>query len=138
MDLDRALSFAADRSWGVLLTVKADGFPHASNIGYATFDGGIHVSVTENRVKTTNVKRDPRAALHVTSSDFRQWAVLEGKARLTDVTTDPGDEAAALLRRVYQTIAGPHPDWDDFDRAMIADRRLILSVDVTKAYGQGG
>lgn len=136
MDIRAALDFVADHSRGVMLTIQGSGLPHASNISYATFDGAIHVSVTDDRVKTANVRRDPRAGLHVTAPDFWRWVVLEGDARLSEVTTDPDDEAAELLRRVYETIAGTHPDWDDFNRAMIADRRLVLSVVPRRAYGQ--
>lgn len=57
---------------------------------------------------------------------------------MSGVTGDPHDEPAALLRRVYAEIAGPHPDWDDFDRAMIAERRLVLSVVPARAYGRVG
>lgn len=136
MDVESALSFAGDRHQGALLTIQRDGRPHASNIMYAIFDGAAHVSVTDTRVKTSNVRRDSRAGLYVSAHDFWNWAVLEGTARLSDVTTDPDDAAAALLRRVYEEISGPHPDWDEFNEAMISDRRLVLSVDVDNAYGQ--
>lgn len=136
MDVGSALEFARERTHGVILTIGGDGRPHASNVSYATWGGAIHVSVTDDRVKTRNVERDPRAGLHVTSKEFWSWVVLEGEAVLSEVTTDPGDEAAALLRRVYETIAGPHPDWAEFDRAMIDDRRRVLSLPVTRAYGQ--
>lgn len=136
MDLRRALAFAADHSKGVLLTIKPSGLPHASNILYATFDGAVHVSVTDDRVKTANVRRDPRASLHVSSDNFWSWAALEGDVRLSAVATHADDDAAALLRRVYETIAGPHPDWDDFNRAMIYERRLVLSLLPSEAYGQ--
>ncbi|CAN5823550.1 PPOX class F420-dependent oxidoreductase [soil metagenome] len=135
--IDAALEFARPLSRGVLMTLKQEGGPQASNIMYATFDGGVHVSVTDDRAKTVNLRRDPRAALHVTSPDFGRWAVLEGGARLSEVTASPGDDAGNLLRRVYEAIAGPHPDWDDYDRAMIAERRLVVSIPVTHAYGQG-
>lgn len=138
MDVQKALEFAAGRPKGVLLTIQADGMPHASNVLYATFDDALHVSVTDDRVKTTNVRRDPRAAMHISSEDFGNWAVLSGDARLSDITTHPDDEAAAGLRRVYETIAGPHPDWDEFDRAMISERRLVLSILPARAYGQIG
>lgn len=136
MDLDRALAFAGEHSKGALLTIQANGMPHASNILYATFDDALHVSVTDARVKTHNVRRDPRAAMHVSSEDFWSWLVLEGDVRVSGITNDPGDEPAALLRKVYETIAGPHPDWDDFNRVMIEERRLVLSVLPTRAYGQ--
>lgn len=136
MDIERAVGFASDHTRGVLITLKRDGRPHASNILYATFEGAVHVSVTETRAKTANLRRDPRASLHVTSDDFRHWLVLEGTARLSATTVSPGDDASALLRRVYESIAGPHPDWEEYDQAMIDDRRLVASIVVEGAYGQ--
>jgi PPOX class probable F420-dependent enzyme len=136
MDVGTALEFARERTHGVILTIGGDGRPHASNVSYATWGGAVHVSITEDRVKARNVVRDPRTGMHITSRDFWSWVVLEGEAVLSGVTTDPDDEAAALLRRVYEAIAGPHPDWDEFDQAMIEDRRLVLSLPVDRAYGQ--
>lgn len=136
MDVKPALVFAAGHARGALLTIQPNGMPHASNVTYATFDDAVHVSVTDDRVKTRNVRKDPRGALHVTSQDFRSWVVLEGDVRVSDITKDADDEPAALLRRVYEAIAGPHPDWDDFNRAMIEQRRLVLSILPTRAYGQ--
>lgn len=136
MTPEEALAFAADHTRGVLLTIKGDGRPQASNVLYAVFDDMLHVSVTDDRAKTANLRRDPRVAMQVSSSDFWRWAVLEGDARLSDVTTGPDHATAARLRRVYEEIAGPHPDWDDFDRAMVEERRLVISFPVDHAYGR--
>ncbi|EHK82786.1 F420-dependent enzyme [Rhodococcus pyridinivorans AK37] len=32
-------------------------------------------------------------------------------------------------------MQGEHPDWDDFRAAMVADRRLLLRVRVSRFYG---
>lgn len=137
MDLAAAIAFAARDTRGLLLTSRPDGTPHASNITYATLDDAFHVSITDSRVKTRNLRRDPRAGLYVGFADFGNWVVVEGKATLTEVTTSPDDQAAAMLRRVYEAAAGkPHPDWDEFDRAMIEDRRLVASIHPENAYGQ--
>lgn len=136
MQLQSALDFVTDRHLGVLLTVKADGRPHASNIGYATWDGAVHVSTRAHQVKIANLRRDDRAGLHVTSDDFGSWAVVEGRATLSPITTSPGDDTAALLRRVYEAIRGPHPDWDEFNQAMIDQRRLVVSLAAESAYGR--
>lgn len=136
MELDQALRFVGERTRGVLLTLKRDGLPQASNVAYATWDGAVHVSVTDDRAKTNNLRRDPRGALHVTSDDFWHWVVVEGSASVSPVTTEPGDTGSRLLRRVYEAVAGPHPDWDEFDRAMIDDRRCVISLRLDHAYGQ--
>jgi PPOX class probable F420-dependent enzyme len=138
MQLQPALDFVIDRHLGVLLTVKADGRPHATNIGYATWDGAVHISTRAHQVKIANLSRDDRAGLHVTSDDFGSWAVVEGRATLSPVTTSPDDDTAALLRRVYEAIRGPHPDWDEFNQAMIDQRRLVVLLAAESAYGRIG
>jgi len=135
LELARAIEYATPRHRGVLLAIQANGMPHASNVVFATFDDALHVSVTDDRVKTRHVRRDPRAAMYVLGDDFNSWVVIEGDVTLTPVTTHPEDDAARMLRRVYEEIAGPHPDWDEFDQAMIADRRLVLTIHPTRAYG---
>ena len=63
------------------------------------------------------------------------YAVLEGTARLTPVTTDPHDASAEELVDVYRAISGEHPDWDEYRAAMITDQRLVVSFVIEHAYG---
>lgn len=137
MNLDNALDYIAARNRGVLATHKRDGRPQLSNIVYAVVDGEVRISVTDGRAKAANLRRDPRASLHVTSDDFWSYVVVEGDVELTAVTTDPADEAAGLLRSTYRAISGEHPDWDEFNQAMIDDRRLVIRLRPTHAYGTG-
>ena len=64
------LALVARQRWGVLATIKRDGRPQLSNVGYAWDDGLVRVSVTADRAKTRNLQRDPRVTLHVASPDF--------------------------------------------------------------------
>ena len=136
MDLDRALAFVAGRRTGVLLTLRRNGRPQASNIMYGLDDGVVRVSVTDDRAKTANLRRDPRASLHVTSDDFWQYVVLEGDAELSPVAAEPGDATCRELRSVYRSIQGEHDDWDEYDAAMVRDRRLVVRLRPGHAYGQ--
>jgi PPOX class probable F420-dependent enzyme len=134
----RLLDFVADNRWGVLATIKGDGRPQLSNIGYA-YDrdaGVIRISVTADRAKTRNLVRDPRASLHVTSQDFWTWAVVEGTADLTAVAADPHDGTVEELVSYYRGVNGEHPDWDEYRRAMVAERRLVVRFTVEHTYGQ--
>lgn len=138
MDLDDALAFAADHRQGVVIALKSDGRPQASNIIYATDpdQATVRISVTANRAKTNNLQRDPRASLHVTSADFWQWVVLEGDASLSPVASADDAETLAALRQLYRDLSGEHDDWDDYDAAMVRDERQVLTIHVTYAYGQ--
>jgi PPOX class probable F420-dependent enzyme len=136
MELDTALAFVRDHRWGVLVTLKSDGRPQLSNIGYAVGDDGIiRISVTAGRAKTANAGRDPRVSLHVTREDFYAYAVIEGRAELSAVTTEPGDAAGQELADLYRAMAGEHEDWDDYFAAMVHDRRQVLRIHTDRAYG---
>jgi len=136
----RMLAFAAENRWGVLATIKRDGRPQLSNVGYAydTEAGLIRVSVTDDRAKTRNLERDPRVSLHVASRDFWTWVVVEGTAELSPVAADPGDATVEELITYYRGTAGEHQDWDDYRRAMVTDRRRVVRLRPEHAYGQLG
>jgi PPOX class probable F420-dependent enzyme len=136
MDLDTALGYVRDKRKGVLLTIKADGRPQASNIVFALGeDGVIRVSLTDSRAKTRNLRRDARVSLHVTADDFWSYVVLEGTADLTPVAADPGDATVEELIALYRELQGEHEDWDDYRRAMVADSRLVMRLVPDHAYG---
>ena len=137
MDLARAEQFLADRHAAVVVTLKRDGRPQSSNVVYAWSDDAAHVSLTDGRAKTKNLRRDPRVSLHVSSDDFWQYCVLEGTAELSEVAREPGDAVCEALRAVFRGVQGrEHPDWDEFDAAMVDEARLVLTVRPERAYGQ--
>ncbi|QIJ65725.1 PPOX class F420-dependent oxidoreductase [Streptomyces sp. JB150] len=122
---------------GVLVTLKRDGRPQLSNVSHA-YDPDeriLRVSVTDDRAKTRNLRRDPRASYHVTTADRWAYAVAEGTADLSPVARDPHDETVEELIRLYRAVRGEHPDWDDYRAAMVRDRRLVLRLRVERVYG---
>ena len=136
MELGAALDFARARRHGVLTTQRRDGRPQLSNIAYHVGDDDVvRISVTDGRAKTANLRRDPRASLHVTSDDFWSYVVLDADATLTPVAAAPGDPTVEALIAYYRAVAGEHDDWDDYRRAMVADRRLLIELRPIHAYG---
>jgi PPOX class probable F420-dependent enzyme len=137
MDLAQAVAFAQSRNQGVLITIRRDGRPQVSNITYLMEpDGSTRISVTEDRAKTKNLRRDHRAQLYVLGDSFWQYAVLDGTAQLSPATADPNDEVVDELVEVYRSIRGEdHPDWDEYRRAMVEERRVVLSFRPATAYG---
>ncbi|MQA64107.1 MAG: TIGR03618 family F420-dependent PPOX class oxidoreductase [Actinophytocola sp.] len=122
---------------GVLATIKSDGRPQLSPVtpSYDRDAGVIRVSTTERTAKLVNLRRDPRAALEVTSPDGWAWATAEGTATLVGPGTDPhGPEVQALVD-YYRAAAGEHPDWEEYRSVMVADRRVLISMTVDKVYG---
>ncbi|MEV6020096.1 MULTISPECIES: PPOX class F420-dependent oxidoreductase [unclassified Streptomyces] len=137
---DALLKLLSEYKGGVLVTLKKDGRPQLSNVSHVYYPDEkiIRVSLTDDRAKTRNLRRDPRASYHVTSADRWAYTVVEGTAELTPVARDPHDETVEELVRVYRDVLGEHPDWDDYRAAMVRDARLVLRLHVERAYGIPG
>ncbi|HEY0519197.1 MAG TPA: PPOX class F420-dependent oxidoreductase [Ilumatobacteraceae bacterium] len=135
MEIDQALEFAGAHKNGVLATQKRDGRPQLSNITYGVLDGVIKISITANRAKWYNLSRNPQASLYVTRDDFWSYVVIEADAEMSDVATKPDDPGVDELVEYYRAIAGEHPDWDDYRRVMVTDKRVIVRLKPTHAYG---
>lgn len=127
----------AEARLGVLATIKADGRPQLSPVTpfYDRDAGVLHVSMTEGRAKTVNLRRDPRAALEVTRADGWAWATAEGTVTLTGPGADPDGPEVEALVGYYRAAAGEHPDWAEYRAAMVADRRVLMTMRVEKVYG---
>jgi len=91
--------------------------------------------MTQGRAKTANLRRDPRAAIEFTSPDGYTWATAEGSVTLTGPGADlDGPEVDALVE-YYRLGAGEHPDWAEYRRVMVEDRRVLMTMRVEHAYG---
>jgi PPOX class probable F420-dependent enzyme len=136
MDTAALHQLVASKQQGVLVTLKRDGRPQLSNISYHLGDDDVvRISVTADRAKTANLRRDPRASLHVTRDDFYAYAVVEGTARLLTPAAEPDDGTADALVEYYRAVAGEHEDWDEYRAAMVADRRLLVELPIERLYG---
>ncbi|GAA1691675.1 PPOX class F420-dependent oxidoreductase [Kribbella yunnanensis] len=120
---------------GVLVTLKRDGRPQLSNITYVYDGERIRISLTDDRAKTKNLRRDPRASVYINENGGRGYIVLEGKAELTPVAADPHDATVDALVDYYRKGSGEHPDWDEYRTVMVQDKRLLFSMTVEHSYG---
>ncbi|MFN8521476.1 MAG: PPOX class F420-dependent oxidoreductase [Chloroflexota bacterium] len=130
MTHEQALDLIRANHRAVLATIKRDGRPQLSHVSYLLDDDGlIKISVTQDRAKTRNLQRDSRASLSIITDHWSQYLVVEGTCAVRT------QDVAAELRHVYERITGkPHPDWDEFDCAMVRDRRAVLEITVDRCY----
>lgn len=128
MDINEALDHFREHRRGVFTTIRPDGGPHVSVVSSVVVEGALWVTCTEDRVKTRNLRRNPRAAF---ASGVMPWAGIEG-----EVTIHDGDDVVHRMRLMYRAARGEHPDWEAFDRAMIEQRRVVFELQPTRAYGQ--
>ena len=136
-DEQQLLNLIANNSQGILAAVTRDGYPHLTNVLYRWDPAQrmARVSTTADRVKGRILRRDPRAALHVSGPHFWSFAVAECDATVSDIATSPGDETCLELLEVHSAFYGKTADEAAFFAQMIEARRLILRLRVKRLYG---
>ena len=136
MDLERAVTLLRENRQSVLITQRANGRPQSSNVIHVVGDDGLaRVSITADRAKYANLCRTPLASLHVNRADFWAYVVVDADVSLSPVAEATEDDTVDALVDIYRAMAGEHADWDDYRRAMVADRRLVATLTPTHAYG---
>lgn len=136
MEISEALGAARARKESVLVTMRGDGLPQLSNVLHAVDDAGvIRVSTTADRAKYANLRRRPWGALKVDGESFWSYVVLEGDVELSAVAAEPEDAAVTELVALYRSLAGEHEDWAAYRASMVADRRVVVRLMPTRAYG---
>ncbi|HEX4811299.1 MAG TPA: TIGR03618 family F420-dependent PPOX class oxidoreductase [Nonomuraea sp.] len=122
--------------FGALATSRSGGHPHLSTVLY-TWDPAqrvVRISTIDDRLKVRHLHEDPRSALYVASDDFWSYAVAEGEAELSPVTTEPGDEVGRELLAIQSGRVAPAGE-AAFLRQMVAGRWLVIRLRVSRLYG---
>jgi PPOX class probable F420-dependent enzyme len=134
---DEALSdLLGKQQFGTLATNKRSGHPHLTTMVYSwePESRSVRFSSTADRIKVKHLRRDPRAALHVSGGDVWSFAVAEGEAEASEVTTMPGDAVGRELLAMIPTEARPE-DEQAFLEGLVAERRLVIRLKVDRLYG---
>ena len=130
MDIENARAFLRDNHRSVIATVRADGSTQMSPVAAALdADGRVVVSTRETAAKVAHVRRHPRAALCVMNDGFfGPWIQVEGPVEVVSLP-----DAMEGLIEAYRAIAGEHPDWEEYRRAMERDKRVLLRLTIERA-----
>jgi PPOX class probable F420-dependent enzyme len=87
-------------------------------------EGRIVISSYPERAKSTNVQRDPRTSVVVLSDDWNgAWVQVDGSGEVIELP-----DAVEPLVEYYRSIAGEHPDWDEYREAMRAQGKCLIRV----------
>ncbi|MBA3552629.1 MAG: PPOX class F420-dependent oxidoreductase [Actinobacteria bacterium] len=130
MDLEAARRFLKENHRAVLATRRAGGGLQLSPI-LVTLDGDGRavVSATETRIKTKNLRRDPRATLCVMNDRFfGAWLQIEGSATILSLP-----DAMEPLVDYYRSVAGEHEDWNEYRSAMRREQRVLIRIEIERA-----
>ncbi|MGW3558781.1 PPOX class F420-dependent oxidoreductase [Streptomyces sp. NPDC000963] len=134
---DDALSeLLSTQRFGTLATNKSSGHPHLTTMLYAwdAEERIVRFSTTADRVKVKQLRRDPRAAVHVPGGDVWSFAVAEGEAEVSEVTTAPGDAVGRELLAMIPESMRPE-DEEAFLSQLVAERRVVIRLKVSRLYG---
>jgi PPOX class probable F420-dependent enzyme len=130
MNLDEARQFLRENHRAVLSTFRADGRPQLSPVAVGVdAEGRAVVSSRETAFKVKNLRRDPRASVCVVAESwYGPWLQAEGTASIVSLP-----EAMEPLIDYYRSLAGEHPDWDDYRAAMERERRVMVRIELERA-----
>ena len=132
---DNVRDFIAKNDKAVLSTFRRNGAAQLSIVVVGAYGDGAAFTTTEDRAKLLNLRRDPRCSLLVSQDSWWGFVVLEGTARILSADNTDADELRQAFREVYRSISGEHPDWDEYDRAMVEDKRAVVVVVPERIYG---
>jgi len=129
-------AFLAQNHNAVLTTFRRNGAAQMSIVTCGLYRKTAAFTTTADRAKLLNLKRDPRCSLLVAKSDWWGYVVLEGHAQLISPGEADPEELRTALRQVYRAAAGKdHPDWEEYDRAMVEQVRSAVLVVPEQVYG---
>ena len=130
MTHDDVLDFIRGNHRAVLATRRRDGGVQLSPVVAAVdAENRVVISTREGAMKTRNLRRDPHATLcSITDRFFGEWHNVEGPVEIVSLP-----EAMEPLVDCYRQIAGEHPDWNSFRRAMKRARRVLLRMTVERS-----
>jgi PPOX class probable F420-dependent enzyme len=136
---------AQDNGLCVVTTLRADATIQASVVNAGVYEHpvsgvpGVAFVAMGGSFKLANLRTRPRVT--VVARAGWQWVAAEGNAELIGpddpiAGVDP-EELRLALRAVFVAAGGTHDDWDEYDRAMAAERRTIVFVNPDRVYSNG-
>jgi PPOX class probable F420-dependent enzyme len=134
---DAQRAFLTEHHNGALTTFRRNGAAQMSIVTCGLLDDGVAFTTTADRAKLRNLRRNPSCTILVGTGDWRNFLVLEGQARLISVDNASAEEYRETLRQVFRTAAAQeHPNWPEYDQAMLDDRRYAVLVTPSHVYGR--
>ena len=140
MDLTvKQTDFLSNNHNAVFSTFRRNGTAQLSIVTAGPYDGGVAFTTTANRAKHVNLTRDPRCTLLVSHDDWRPFVVFEGNAEVLSQDNTDAETLRVAFRDVFRAAAGKeHPDWEEYDRVMVEDQRVIVVLRPEHVYGTLG
>lgn len=129
VSLSDLLVFVRPRHRMLLATTRSDGRPQMSPVsGGVDEEGRLVISSYPSRAKTRNAQRDPQTSVLVLSDEWDgAWVQVDGSAEILHMP-----QAGDGLVDYYRCIAGEHPNWDEYRRAMTLQDKSLIRITPTR------
>ena len=135
MTFEDVARFLKTNHQGVMVTFRRRGAAQMSIVTCGYYEGGVAFTTTGDRAKLANLIRNPNCSILVSTLDWSGYAVVEGTADIRFSDRTDREELRLTLRDVYRACADrEHPDWEEYDRAMVDDRRAAIIVKPLHVY----
>jgi PPOX class probable F420-dependent enzyme len=140
MDFEEARPFMEKNHRGVVTTYQRNGAMHTSIVVCGAYQGNAAFVIVHGKsAKTRNLSRDPRCTVMAVDNDWRRFSAVEGQAELLDYRNTPAEDFRVLLRDVYRACGDKdHPDWEEYDQAMVQQDAVVVLVKPDRVYGRVG
>ena len=137
MNISDASKFLQNNHDAVLTTFRRDGAAQMSIVTVGALEDGVAFTTTEGRAKLHNLVRNHRCSILVSGSSWRPYLVLEGSAQIISQNNHDRESWLHTLRKIYVSASGQdHPNWNEYDEAMIKDKRVGVKIVAEKLYGR--
>jgi PPOX class probable F420-dependent enzyme len=129
VEREQLLEFIRPRHHAILMTTRKDGRPQSSpNTCGVDPEGRIVISTYPERVKATNIRRNPQVSALILSDEFGgAWVQVDGTAEVLDLP-----EALEPLVEYFRGISGEHPDWDEYRQAMRDQGKSLIRITIDR------
>src|SRR5438874_254501 len=132
-----------DHGLAVVSTARADGTIQSSVVNAGVLDHPVtgrpvvaFVAAGSSR-RLTNLRKRPRATVVIRAG--WTWTAVEGPVELVGPDDRregiDGERLRLLLRDIFTAAGGTHDDWDEYDRVMADERRVVVFVEPERTYG---
>ena len=138
MEFEEIRPFLEENHRAVVQTIQPNGAVQASVVVCGAMNGQLVLaSVYPRSRKIRNLRRNPQITVLAVTADWRRYVVVEGQARLLAADNTDAEELRLALRDIFRACSGQeHPDWDEYDRAMVSQDSVGVLVTPDRIYGK--
>ncbi len=138
MEFEDVRSHFENNHRGVITTFQANGAAQSSIVVCGSYQGNAAFVIVKGRsAKTRNLRKDARCTVTSVADNWRTCAIVEGQATLMDYQNTDAEKMRVELREVFRACGDKdHPDWEEYDQAMVKQDAVIVLVKPDRVYGK--